>query len=417
MNLEWSIICIATTIIAWLYWDRNHRKKRFLTKFQRVKEIHQNALDAERKRHELLLDGLSDALFLVDDHGRICYANITAQRMFAERTLVGQSPQAVFPDARFITAMQECEQRKKPVVTRVILPQQLSPLGSQENRGVNAWLLDVAPLPPEAYPQAKLRILLRDLTAEYQSEQVRKDFVANASHELRTPLAIIQGYLENLLESGALKDQQQAAKFLSIMSKHTDRVSRIVEDMLMISRLESGEAAALSIEPFEFYSCVQDVLERLDHLIVSKSANVKIDAVERGLIISGDRFYWTQVLFNLIENALKQNLQPGLTVEVTAHSTDQGVAISVADDGIGIPTNHLPFVFKRFYRVDQSHTNTSIKGTGLGLSIVKRAIEAHGGTIQVSSIPGKETKFSIHLPNAPKLMDDHFPMTHQGHLV
>jgi len=408
MNLEWSIISIAAALIAWLYLDQIQRKKRYQFKLQRVKEIHQNALDAERKRHELLLDGLSDALFLVDDHGRICYANITAKRMFADRTLVGQSPQAVFPDARFITAMQECERMNKSVVTRLILPQQLSPLGSQENRGVNAWLLDVAPLPPEAYPQAKLRILLRDLTAEYQSEQVRKDLVANASHELRTPLAIIQGYLENLLEAGALKDQQMSAKFLSIMSKHTDRVSRIVEDMLMISRLESGEAAALSIEPFEFYSCVQDVLERLDHLIVSKSAKIKIDAVERGLIISGDRFYWTQVLFNLIENALKQNLQPGLTVEVTAHTTSDGVEIAVTDDGIGIPTNHLPFVFKRFYRVDQSHTNTSIKGTGLGLSIVKRAIEAHGGTIHVTSTPGKETKFSIFLPNNKLQIEDHF---------
>jgi signal transduction histidine kinase len=153
---------------------------------------------------------------------------------------------------------------------------------------------------------------------------------------------------------------------------------------------------------------VQDVLERLDHLIVSKSAKIKIDAVERGLIISGDRFYWTQVLFNLIENALKQNLQPGLTVEVTAHTTADGVEIAVTDDGIGIPTNHLPFVFKRFYRVDQSHTNTSIKGTGLGLSIVKRAIEAHGGTIHVTSTPGKETKFSISLPNNKLQIEDHF---------
>lgn len=406
MNFDWSILCIITALMAGLWVDQKIRKKRFIGEIQRVKEAHHQALTAERKRHELLLDGLSDALFLVDDHGRICYANITAQKMFADRPLIGQSPQGVFPDARFIAAMQECENKGEPIVARLVLPQQLSPLGSRENRGVNSWLLDVAPLPPEAYPQAKLRVLLRDLTAEYQSEQVRKDFVANASHELRTPLAIIQGYLENLLESGGLKDQQQSAKFLNIMSKHTDRVSRIVEDMLVISRLESGEAAALSIEPFEFFSCVQDVLERLDHLIVSKSAIIHIEQVERGLIISGDRFYWTQVLFNLIENALKQNLQPGLTITVSAERRQDGVHIAIADDGIGIPSNHLPFVFKRFYRVDQSHTNTSIKGTGLGLSIVKRAIEAHGGTIQVSSIPGQETKFSIFLPsNVPHLED------------
>jgi len=398
---EISILCAAIVIVAWLWMDRMQQQKRFHQEIQRVKATQQEALEAERKRHELLLDGLSDALFLVDQSGLVCYANIAARQMFAERNVIGQSPQGVFPDARFIEAIHQCENTHQPVVQRLVLPQQLSPLGSREKRGVNAWLLDVAPLPPEAYPQAKLRVLLRDLTAEFQSEQVRKDFVANASHELRTPLAIIQGYLENLLEAGALRDQQQASRFLSIMSKHTDRVSRIVEDMLMISRLESGEAAALSIEPFEFFGCVQDVMERLDHLIVSQKAVVKFDGVERGLMITGDRFYWTQVLFNLIENALKQNPRPGLNVVVTANQVEQEIHIAVADDGIGIPSSHLPFVFKRFYRVDQNHTNSAIKGTGLGLSIVKRAIEAHGGTIRVSSVPGRETKFSIVLPTHP----------------
>jgi signal transduction histidine kinase len=228
---------------------------------------------------------------------------------------------------------------------------------------------------------------------------VRKDFVANASHELRTPLAIIQGYLENLLEDHGLRDAEQAKRFLTIMSKHTDRVSRIVEDMLVISRLESGEAAALSIEPFEFVHCVHDVLERLEHLIESQQAKIDHSRVDTKLVIAGDRFYWTQVLFNLIENALKQNPRAGLKITVTAEIVDDQIQISICDDGIGIPSNHLPFVFKRFYRVDQNHTNSAIKGTGLGLSIVKRAIEAHGGDISVSSVPGRETKFLIVLPN------------------
>jgi two-component system, OmpR family, phosphate regulon sensor histidine kinase PhoR len=402
MIYELSIFSIAALTIAWLWILHGRQDKRFNQELLRVKIIHNDALEAERRRHELLLDGLSDALFLVDHDGYVCYANIAARKMFSDRNLIGQSPQAAFPDARFIEAIHQCEKSKKPVVQRIVLPQQLSPLGSRESRGVNAWLLDVAPLPEDAYPQAKLRVLLRDLTAEYQSEQVRKDFVANASHELRTPLAIIQGYLENLLEDGGLRDQQQAGRFLGIMSKHTDRVSRIVEDMLVISRLESGEAAALSIEPFEFVSCVQDVLERLEHLIVSQEATVEFDAVDRGLMITGDRFYWTQVLFNLIENALKQNPRPGLKVTVSATQDATGIHIAVTDDGIGIPSSHLPFVFKRFYRVDQNHTNSAIKGTGLGLSIVKRAIEAHGGEISVSSIPGHETKFSIVLPNPPQ---------------
>lgn len=395
-----ALIAIACIAFVWLYVRRKPKQKVQSDVMAQLTQKIEAATREEQQRHEFLLDGLSDALFLVCDDGRFCYANIAARSMFGERTIIGLAPQEVFANARFMEVIRECETTQQPVVKRIVLSQQLSPLGSRETRGVNAWLLDAAPLPADFYPHARIRILLRDLTAEYQSEQVRKDFVANASHELRTPLAIIQGYLENLLEDHGLRDAEQAKRFLTIMSKHTDRVSRIVEDMLVISRLESGEAAALSIEPFEFVHCVHDVLERLEHLIESQQAKIDHSRVDPTLIIAGDRFYWTQVLFNLIENALKQNPRPGLQVTVSAEIVNNEIQISICDDGIGIPSNHLPFVFKRFYRVDQNHTNSAIKGTGLGLSIVKRAIEAHGGDISVSSVPGRETKFLIVLPNS-----------------
>jgi two-component system phosphate regulon sensor histidine kinase PhoR len=395
-----ALIAIACIAFVWLYVRRKPKQKVQSDVMAQLTQKIEAATREEQQRHEFLLDGLSDALFLVCDDGRFCYANIAARSMFGERTIIGLAPQEVFANARFMEVIRECETTQQPVVKRIVLSQQLSPLGSRETRGVNAWLLDAAPLPADFYPHARIRILLRDLTAEYQSEQVRKDFVANASHELRTPLAIIQGYLENLLEDHGLRDAEQAKRFLTIMSKHTDRVSRIVEDMLVISRLESGEAAALSIEPFEFVHCVHDVLERLEHLIESQQAKIDHARVDPTLIIAGDRFYWTQVLFNLIENALKQNPRPGLQVTVSAEIVNNEIQISICDDGIGIPSNHLPFVFKRFYRVDQNHTNSAIKGTGLGLSIVKRAIEAHGGDISVSSVPGRETKFLIVLPKS-----------------
>lgn len=395
-----ALIAIACIAFVWLYVRRKPKQKVQSDVMAQLTQKIEAATREEQQRHEFLLDGLSDALFLVCDDGRFCYANIAARSMFGERTIIGLAPQEVFANARFMEVIRECETTQQPVVKRIVLSQQLSPLGSRETRGVNAWLLDAAPLPADFYPHARIRILLRDLTAEYQSEQVRKDFVANASHELRTPLAIIQGYLENLLEDHGLRDAEQAKRFLTIMSKHTDRVSRIVEDMLVISRLESGEAAALSIEPFEFVHCVHDVLERLEHLIESQQAKIDHSRVDPTLIIAGDRFYWTQVLFNLIENALKQNPRPGLQVTVSAEIVNNEIQISICDDGIGIPSNHLPFVFKRFYRVDQNHTNSAIKGTGLGLSIVKRAIEAHGGDISVSSVPGRETKFLIVLPKS-----------------
>ena len=236
------------------------------------------------------------------------------------------------------------------------------------------------------------------MTAEHQLEQVRKDFVSNASHELRTPLAIINGYLENLLDDHLIDDPAMARRFLTIMRKHTDRISHIVEDMLVISRLESGEANTLKIEPFRFGSCVKDVLERLEHVIRNQNADMIVTIPNPDLVMQGDRFYWTQVLFNLVENALKQNPCGGLRVEIGCEQAGEDIHIWVADNGVGIPDADLPHIFRRFFRVEKHHSQHEIKGTGLGLSIVKRAIEAHGGVIGVTSKPGCETKFLITLP-------------------
>jgi signal transduction histidine kinase len=274
-----------------------------------------------------------------------------------------------------------------------------------ETRGTNAWMIDAARMPnPEGTP-AMTRVIIRDMTTEHQTEQIRKDFVANASHELRTPMAIISGYLENLLDDHMLEDPEMARRFLSVMRKHSDRISRIVEDMLVISRLESGEANSLKIEPFLFRACVNDILERLESVIRSQKTTITIIPPDESITLHGDRFYWTQVLFNLVENALKQNPYPGLHIKIGCEQTETCHHVWVADNGIGIPSADLPHIFRRFYRVEKHHSQREIKGTGLGLSIVKRAIEAHGGTIGVTSVPGRETKFLITLPLCPGPMD------------
>jgi len=232
--------------------------------------------------------------------------------------------------------------------------------------------------------------------------QVHKDeFVAAVGHELRTPMAIINGYLENLLDDGMIEDTEMAKRFLTVMKKHTERISRIVEDMLVISRLESGEASAIKIEPFKLRLCVKDVLERLESVVRSQQADVSMRLHDDEVTLEGDRFYWTQVLFNLVENALKQNPYKDLKVEVGSSESGDHVLIWVKDNGIGIPSADLPHIFRRFYRVEKHHSQLEVKGTGLGLSIVKRAVEAHHGTISVTSVPGVETKFLMTIPKSP----------------
>jgi two-component system phosphate regulon sensor histidine kinase PhoR len=355
-------------------------------------------LQQARDERNRLLDALGDAFLLVDSRGIIRFANAAAHELFGSRELVNRPVRETFLDPRLAKSLLGCLQTGDPVQSRVVLPQQTSPRGDHENRGINAWIIDAARLPSPSGGDSITRVILRDVTAEHQIEQIRKDFVANASHELRTPMAIINGYLENLLDDNMIEDPEMARRFLSVMRKHADRISRIVEDMLVISRLESGEANSLKVEPFRFRSCIKDILERLESVIRSQNAEIQIHMPDEALTIHGDRFYWTQVLFNLVENALKQNPHPGLKVEVGCEANGSTNRVWVTDNGIGIPSADLPHIFRRFYRVEKHHSQREIKGTGLGLSIVKRAIEAHGGSISVTSTPGRETKFLITVP-------------------
>ncbi len=351
-----------------------------------------------------LLDALGDAFLLVDSGAIIRYANAAACDLFGGRELVNRPVLDAFLDPRLTEPLLRCIQSGEPVQSRLVLTRQNSPRGDAETRANNAWVIDAARLPAQAGEDPTTRVIIRDVTTEHQTEQIRKDFVANASHELRTPMAIINGYLENLLDEDMILEPATARHFLSIMRKHSDRISRIVEDMLVISRLESGEANSLKVEPFRLRACINDVLERLESVIRSQNAEMLVLTQDDRFIIQGDRFYWTQVLFNLVENALKQNPHPGLRVEIGCEETAEGCRIWVADNGVGIPSTDLPHIFRRFYRVEKHHSQKEIKGTGLGLSIVKRAIEAHGGTISVTSVPGRETKFLITLPK-PHALD------------
>lgn len=352
----------------------------------------------ERNR---LLDALGDAFLIVDPDANITFANAAAQNLFRGRVLTGRPVREAFLDPRLAEALLRCLETGEPVQSRVVLPQQTSPLGDLETRGNNAWIIDAAQLSGAPGGNPSTRVVIRDVTSEHQLEQIRKDFVANASHELRTPLAIINGYLENLLDDGMIDEPEMARRFLSVMKKHTERISRIVEDMLVISRLESGEASAINIEPFRLKSCINDVLERLESVVQSQKAIVVLNLHDEAVILHGDRFYWTQVLFNLVENALKQNPHRDLKVEIASQERAGNLLISVSDNGIGIPSADLPHIFRRFYRVEKHHSQLEIKGTGLGLSIVKRAIEAHHGTIGVTSVPGQETKFLMTIPKEP----------------
>ena len=313
-------------------------------------------LKQAKDERDRLLDALGDAFLIVDSRANILFANAAAQELFRGRALTGRPVREAFLDPRLAEALLRCLETGEPMQSRVVLPQQTSPRGDLETRGNNAWVIDAAQLTDTPNGNPSTRVVIRDVTSEHQLDQIRKDFVANASHELRTPLAIINGYLENLLDDGMIEDPDMARRFLSVMKKHTERISRIVEDMLVISRLESGEASAIKIEPFKLRLCVKDVIERLESVVRSQQAHVSVNLHNEEVTLQGDRFYWTQVLFNLVENALKQNPYKDLKVEVGSEESDGNILIWVKDNGIGIPSADLPHIFRRFYRVEKHHS-------------------------------------------------------------
>jgi two-component system phosphate regulon sensor histidine kinase PhoR len=389
-----SILAIVIAVMA-VRFNRLHR----LSAEERLilEEDHRRSIGMKEHQNRELLNALNDPFLLLDAEGIIRYANSPAEQLFPGRAILDQHLDKVFLDGKLAAPIRKAVISKKEIAKQVILSEQSGTGAHHEPAGESVWFVDAGPIEADN-PATPVRVIIRNTTAEHHAEQVRKDFVANASHELRTPLAIINGYLENLIEGNLLDDRDTALRFLKIMEKHGRRIARIVEDMLIISRLESGEVNTLRVKPFPVESCVQDVVERLESVIAGQGASVSISSDDPDLRLQGDRFYWTQILFNLVENALKQNPEIPLAVEIGWRETKDDLVIWVSDNGIGIPAADLPFIFRRFYRVEKHHSQAEIKGTGLGLSIVRRAVEAHNGNIEVTSTPGEITRFAISLP-------------------
>ena len=396
-----SLIILGVSILCLLAWVVRQRvligRLRHAAASQHAADL--RVLSSARGERDSLLNAFPDAFLIADAQGVIRHCNQAAMGLLGPTPPTGRSVLETLGDARLAAPYLECRDTGKPSACRVHLPAEAAPSRSQDpTSGESVWLVDAAPV-FQADGAPSIRILLRDLSAEYQLEQIRKDFVANASHELRTPITLVDGYLETLLEAPELLDERPTAlRYLGIMRKHTGRIACIIEDMLLISRIESSDASTLRMESFPLAECVQDIIERLEPLIRVQDARVAVLLHDPSLNLHGDRFYWTQILFNLIENALKQNPQPGLQVTIRSEPSNAGLRLEVIDNGIGIPAADLPFIFKRFYRVEKHHSQNQIKGTGLGLSIVKRAIEAHGGSITCHSAPGLRTSFQITLP-------------------
>ncbi len=230
-----------------------------------------------------------------------------------------------------------------------------------------------------------------DITDLKRYERSRREFVANVSHELKTPIAVLKSLLETLYEE---EDREEKRVFLEKALKRVEDMRRLVEDLLILTKLESGEER-VKREDVDLRLLVEEVFDLLEPQAKESEVSL-VNSVEQGFKVRGD---WDKLFLlfkNLVDNGIKYNKRDG-KVEVRARRSGSQVQIEVEDTGIGIPKEHLPFIFERFYRVDPSRSR-NLGGTGLGLSIVKHIALSHGGRIEVESREGMGSTFTVYLP-------------------
>ncbi|MCB1276965.1 ATP-binding protein [Prosthecobacter sp.] len=337
-----------------------------------------------------MLNETPQGILVVDDEDVVLFANLAMNVLFLPNPMTVGSRIGADPAlAGIVRLVEDARGQCTRVEGDVCYP---DPYAS-ERSGERHYHVSAAPWSEGG--RNGVWVMVDDVTERIGLEQARREFVTNAGHELRTPLSLIHGYIETL-KSGMIKNAASLGRCFDVMEKHSRRMMRIIDNMLTISRLE-GSDEPLKVDTFLVRGCVQDVLEHLNPLIEVRQPVITLDFPPDGGLLSGDRFYWDQIFSNLIENALKENPCTGLSLKVVGRWTKHECIITVEDDGVGIPAEEVPFVFKRFYRCAKDHSE-EVRGTGMGLSIVRRAVEAHGGSIELESRPGVSTVFTIRVP-------------------
>lgn len=343
-----------------------------------------NHLQTEKSRLEVIIESITEGILVTGRDGRVVLANGALGRLFGLQVPVQGRPTAeVVRNAAIQDAISYSLQQCAGQTLEVEMPGSL----------VRHLDVHVAPIRNGSECVGVVTVFY-DITRLRQLERMRRDFVANVSHELRTPLTAIKGYAETLAD-GALEDREAAARFIAIISSHADRLNRLLDDLLDLSRLESDQVKVEKI------ACnLHGLVEACKASVVGaaqKSISVIID-IAVDVEVCCDPKFIEQALINLLDNAIKYTPDGGeVRVSTRRDSTRRDSTrlwLDVADTGIGIPSADIGRIFERFYRVDKGRSR-AMGGTGLGLAIVRHVVEAHGEKVQVQSKLGEGTTFSL----------------------
>jgi two-component system phosphate regulon sensor histidine kinase PhoR len=349
-------------------------------------------ISKEKDYLQTILKGMMEGVLVVDGRGRILMVNDALRNLLSlSSDVADKMPLEVIRNAELEGAIKEVLQDGKNVGLELSIP----PSGGKVIEVNVVGILPSSKWPGNEDEGIRGAIaVFHDITRLKELEKVRQDFVANVSHELRTPLTTIKGYAETLLE-GALKEEV-AFQFVQVIKRHTDRLTKIVEDLLMLSKIESKEFR-LKREVISLQDLIDDVIDFVKGAAEKKNISISRNEILSSLVLEADRNYLEQVLTNLLDNAIKYTPEGGRITISAIEKESKEIQFSIEDNGIGIPREDIPRIFERFYRVDKGRSQ-ELGGTGLGLSIVKHLVQAHGGRVWVESQLGKGSTFYFTLP-------------------
>ena len=386
----WLIIAGSLALMLALWRWQARRQRQWRASLQR--QYHEQARREQRQLHaefqvrqQALFNGMIEGVLLLDEKGRVQMINESLRKFFG-----------IAADIRGQTIMEAFRWHELAALA-ARLPKEKNISGAElEIHRVTRRSLQVNASIVHGHAGAApgQLFVFHDITRLKELENIRQEFVGNVSHELRTPLSLIKGFAQTLLD-GAKDDPAQAVRFLQKIDKHSDRLLFLIEDLLAISRLESGHAA-LNPQTVDLHDLARRVLDDLGARAAARRTVLE-NKIPPHTVIWADHDRVQQVLFNLVENAIKYGRTGGCVTVGAGGGTSDKLEIFVADDGPGIPPEAMGRVFERFYRVDRARSRES-GGTGLGLAIVKHIVQAHGGEAWAKSEWQKGAAFFFTLP-------------------
>lgn len=392
-----SVVQLKDTVDRWasgdlqarVYLDQDDPLDSLAHGMNRVAEVlmeRSRDLEQDKKQLEVILSSMANGIIILNHGLTITLVNRAALEMFriTEPSVTGRHLLEVIRDVRIDDAVHRVTREggtetvfwsppeQDSVVVEVTVGAMPEPLG-----GFGAVMVS------------------RDVSLQHQLDRMRQDFVANVSHELQTPLTIIRGFTETLLDSQV--DETSRERFTRLIHEEANRMSRLVDDLLTLSRMEH-HSLPFAVEGVDVAVLIDSVVSRLIPRAENVGLTLRTEIPSVVPLVLGDPDRLQEVIINLVQNAIQYTPTKGtIVVSCESDAVKEMVGIRVQDSGIGIPERDLPRIFERFYRVDKARSRAS-GGTGLGLAIVKHIVELHHGRIEVNSVVGQGTRFTVWIP-------------------